>query len=56
MAKRILMIVGDMTEELEAFMPFQAFQMVGYEVGAVCPGKKLGDKILMTIHDFAPGI
>ncbi len=51
-AKRILMIVGDYGEDYEIMVPFQALQMVGCEVHAVCPGKKAGEKIRTAIHDF----
>ena len=33
-------------------VPFQALQMVGHEVDAVCPGKKKGEQIRTAIHDF----
>jgi protease I len=33
-------------------VPFQALQMVGHTVHAVCPGKQAGDKIKTAIHDF----
>ena len=52
MAKRLLMIVGDFVEDYEVMVPFQALQMVGLEVHAVCPGKKSGDKVRTAIHDF----
>ena len=32
-------------------VPFQALQMVGHTVRG-CPGKKSGDKIPTSIHDF----
>lgn len=51
-AKTILMIVGDFTEDYETMVPFQALQMVGHVVHAVCPGKKAGDKVRTAIHDF----
>ena len=51
-AKRILMLVGDYVEDYEAMVPFQALQMVGHRVDAVCPGKKVGDKVRTAIHDF----
>ena len=51
-AKRILMLVGDYVEDYEAMVPFQALQMVGHRVDAVCPGKKKGDKVRTAIHDF----
>jgi protease I len=52
MAKRILMLVGDFAEDYETMVPFQALQMVGHTVEAVCPGKKSGEKIRTAIHDF----
>lgn len=52
MAKKILMLVGDYSENYETMVPFQALQMVGHTVHAVCPGKKAGDKIRTAIHDF----
>jgi protease I len=33
-------------------VPFQALQMVGHTVDAVCPGKKKGDHVRTAIHDF----
>lgn len=50
--KKILMLVGDFGEDYEIMVPFQALQMVGHEVHAVCPGKKSGDAIKTAIHDF----
>ena len=52
MAKKILMIVGDYGEDYEIMVPFQALQMVGHEVHAVCPDKRKGQKIQTSIHDF----
>lgn len=51
-AKKILFLVGDFAEDYETMVPFQALQMVGHTVHAVCPGKKAGDKIKTAIHDF----
>lgn len=51
-AKKILMIVGDFGEDYEIMVPFQALQMVGHTVHAVCPDKAAGDKIRTAIHDF----
>src|SRR5438309_9715015 len=51
-AKKILMLVGDFVEDYEAMVPFQALQMVGHEVHAVCPGKKAGQTVRTAIHDF----
>ena len=33
-------------------VPFQMLLMLGYEVHAVCPGKKAGDFVRTAIHDF----
>lgn len=49
---KILMIVGDFVEDYEVMVPFQALHMVGHQVDAVCPGKKAGDKVRTSIHDF----
>ncbi len=51
-AKKVLMLVGDYVEDYEVMVPFQALQMVGHTVHAVCPGKKAGDKVRTAIHDF----
>jgi len=50
--KKVLFLTGDFTEDYETMVPFQMLVMVGYEVHAVCPGKKKGDKIKTAIHDF----
>lgn len=52
MAKRILMLVGDYVEDYEVMVPFQALQMVGHTVHAVCPGKRRGDSVRTAVHDF----
>jgi protease I len=49
---RLLMLVGDFVEDYEVMVPFQALQMVGYTVDAVCPGKARGDFVRTAIHDF----
>jgi deglycase len=49
---RLLMIVGDYAEDYETMVPFQALQMVGHTVHAVCPGKKAGQSVRTAIHDF----
>jgi protease I len=51
-AKTILMLVGDYVEDYEVMVPFQALQMVGHTVHAVCPGKKAGDVVRTAVHDF----
>jgi protease I len=50
--KKILMLVGDFGEDYEIMVPFQALQMVGHTVHAVCPGKEKGDSVKTAIHDF----
>lgn len=51
-AKKILLLAGDYVEDYEIMVPFQALQMLGYTVHAVCPGKKSGEKIRTAVHDF----
>ena len=50
--KQILMLVGDFVEDYEVMVPFQALQMVGHTVHAVCPNKKSGDIVRTAVHDF----
>jgi protease I len=50
--KRILMLVGDYVEDYEVMVPFQALELIGHVVHAVCPGKKAGDTVRTAIHDF----
>jgi protease I len=50
--KKILMLVGDYVEDYEVMVPFQALQMVGHTVHAVCPNKKKGDFVRTAVHDF----
>jgi protease I len=52
MPKKILQLVGDFAEDYEVMVPFQALQMVGHTVHAVCPDKKAGETIRTAIHDF----
>ena len=50
--RRLLMIVGDYVEDYEVMVPFQALQMVGHTVHAVCPEKSKGESVKTAIHDF----
>lgn len=50
--KKILMLVGDFVEDYEVMVPFQALQMVGHTVHAICPDKKAGQTVRTAIHDF----
>ncbi|MGB7445032.1 MAG: DJ-1/PfpI family protein [Coleofasciculaceae cyanobacterium] len=50
--KQILMLVGDYVEDYEVMVPFQALQMVGHTVHAICPGKKASEHVRTAVHDF----
>ena len=50
--KNILMLVGDYVEDYEVMVPFQALQMVGHTVHAVCPDKTRGQFVRTAVHDF----
>ena len=50
--KKILVLAGDYVEDYEIMVPFQMLLMLGYEVHAVCPGKKPGESVRTAIHDF----
>jgi protease I len=49
---KLLLLAGDFVEDYEIMVPFQALQMVGHTVDAVCPGKKKGEQVRTAIHDF----
>ena len=49
---KLLMIVGDYVEDYEVMVPFQALQMLGHAVHAVCPNKISGQFVRTAIHDF----
>ena len=49
---KILVLAGDFVEDYEIMVRFQALQMVGHVVEAVCPGKKKGEQVRTAIHDF----
>jgi protease I len=53
--KRILMLAGEFSEEYEIFVFEQAMTAVGHVVHVVCPGKRAGDKISTSLHDFEGG-
>ncbi len=50
--KKILMLVGDFVEDYEVMVPYQALQIAGHRVDAVCPEKKSGEKVRTAVHDF----
>lgn len=37
-----MLLTGDVTEDHEVMVPFQMLEMMGFEIHAVCPGKKKG--------------
>ena len=49
---KLLLLAGDFVEDYEIMVPFQALQMVGHAVDAVCPGKRKGEQVRTAIHDF----
>ena len=50
--KKILMLVGEFSEEYEIFVFQQAMEAVGHTVHVVCPDKKKGEIIKTSLHDF----
>jgi protease I len=50
--KKILMLVGEFSEEYEIFVFEQAMHAVGHTVHVVCPGKRAGETIKTSLHDF----
>ena len=49
---KLLLLAGDFVEDYEIMVPFQTLQAVGHTVDAVCPGKKKGEQVRTSIHDF----
>src|SRR6476619_6856573 len=49
---KLLLLAGDYVEDYEVMVPFQALQMVGHTVHAVCPDKRAGDTVRTAVHDF----
>ena len=54
--KRILMLVGEYSEEYEIFVFHEAFEAVGHTVDIVGPELKAGQKMRSSLHDFADGL
>jgi len=52
--KRILMLVGEYSEEYEIYVFQQAFEAVGHTVDIICPETKKGYKLRTSAHDFGP--
>lgn len=53
--KKILMLVGEYSEEYEIFVFEQCMHAVGHKVHVVCPDKKAGEIIKTSLHDFEGG-
>ncbi|KAJ3026917.1 UNVERIFIED_CONTAM: hypothetical protein HDU68_004841 [Siphonaria sp. JEL0065] len=51
-SRKILMIVGDFSEDYEVMVPYQALEAFGFQVDTVCPDKKAGDTVATSVHDF----
>jgi protease I len=49
------MLAGEFSEEYEIFVFEQAMTAVGHVVHVVCPGKKSGQQIKTSLHDFEGG-
>ena len=54
--KRILMLIGEYSEEYEIFVVQQAMEAVGHHVDIICPETKKGDRVITSLHDFGPGV
>jgi protease I len=54
--KRILMLIGEYSEEYEIFVVQQALEALGHTVDIICPETRKGDRVTTSVHDFAPGI
>ena len=50
--KKILVLAGDFVEDYELMVAVEALTMVGHTVHTVCPGRKSGEFIPTSIHDF----
>ena len=49
---RILLLAGDYAEDYELMVPFQTLQVLGHKVDVASPGKKAGEFVCTSIHDF----
>ena len=54
--KRILMLIGEYSEEYEIFVVQQAMEALGHSIDIVCPDTKKGDRVTTSVHDFGPGV
>ena len=56
MSKRVLMLVGEFSEEYEIFVFQQALEAVGHKVDIVCPDTAKGYRLKTSVHDFGRGL
>ncbi|XDA99090.1 DJ-1/PfpI family protein [Sulfitobacter sp. LCG007] len=54
--KKVLMLIGEYSEEYEIFVVQQALEAVGHTVDIICPETKKGDRVTTSVHDFGPGV
>ncbi len=54
--KRILMLIGEYSEEYEIFVVQQAMEAVGHSVDIICPETKKGKRVTTSVHDFRDGV
>ncbi|CAN0594039.1 unnamed protein product [Ectocarpus sp. 12 AP-2014] len=54
--KRILMLIGEYSEEYEIFVFQQAMEAVGHVVDIICPDTVAGTRVTTSVHDFGPGV
>lgn len=52
--KKILMLVGEYSEEYEIFVFQQGMEAVGHSVDIICPETKKGFMLRTSLHDFGP--
>lgn len=52
MAKKILILVGDYSEDYEVMCSYVTLKAVGHTVHVASPGKKAGESIRTSIHEF----
>lgn len=54
--KKVLMLIGEYSEEYEIFVVQQALEAVGHTVDIICPETVKGDRVATSVHDFGPGV
>lgn len=54
--KRILMLIGEYSEEYEIFVFQKAMEAVGHVVDIICPETEAGARVTTSVHDFGPGV